>query len=868
MSIHNNNGVATPTVRLLTKLPKTSRDVTVANFDMSAHSFNALKASPVLSPLLMDHVSNPEGTFAVCFPSKRKTFADNIMKDASVTTPPDQTIIWTPVGPPAAGEKGIITEYIKDLPSYYADIETTNPQSRIPLNITQFKELGDGSDAQNNYKGPIWAPKTYTEQPQPDDTKIAREFFNGVVENDEAEDASGGSTTATATSSTSSSETVKNCVDQTIVADGLWWGVESNDFLEKNMPFWITLEKPKRPPVPAEHETVFIISLGIDSTENTDRYDIVLGINKKPVLIDYYGDNEIIRTFEGEASRVLTTNEQIDIGVMTSGGRLIIFVNGSTLVYTRTVKTGADDSISTIKEANIDAGKIRIYGTNLSCLMYTYPMTFARYSALAFPIPTSRKSLVAGAADVPIRYSAPDEFMNPSGKPVCILPQVAGVVAGTTYGVDSKRFRDHNGTIVTQPSFGLHLEGFANFISAEDITSNYSSLPNTGFFLLSMRPENRQWLNLPLKYSKTPYFFRIKGVDSQEKTIIANVIEDVTEDVISIKETSSAPDYFHLKKQATFTLYNTSGKYNNLRNKQFGIDIAWGWNGTTKRTFTGMSVSTSSSEIAGKETLTVQCEDYNYILQNTPIVNSPYYDGMVGYHAVKNLAERAGISEFERDWDDHETFFLPSGYSFSSPQMRFKSTDKIFDCIMGIVKRFEAYTYFDGMGKMHIDKLPGGLLGEVSPLVASVEFTSDPTETNKVLILENKNIDIDLKSTVNHISVLTLDRDNRNPIFFGFAALPPEYVDILAFKKKMMIDQPAYGEISVARSHAKELAKRVFKPIRKTSFKTVGVSTTVIEPLAFITVDGIFFRLISLSRDFNAETNDFVQNYECEWLNG
>ena len=65
-----------------------------------------------------------------------------------------------------------------------------------------------------------------------------------------------------------------------------------------------------------------------------------------------------------------------------------------------------------------------------------------------------------------------------------------------------------------------------------------------------------------------------------------------------------------------------------------------------------------------------------------------------------------------------------------------------------------------------------------------------------------------------------------------------------------------------------EMAERVFNPIRKTSFKTVGDTTSTLSPLDFINVDGIPFRIMSVSRSFNADGNDFTTEYEGEWLNG
>ena len=319
-------------------------------------------------------------------------------------------------------------------------------------------------------------------------------------------------------------------------------------------------------------------------------------------------------------------------------------------------------------------------------------------------------------------------------------------------------------------------------------------------------------------------------------------------------------------------------KYDALKQRQYGIDIRWTWNAdntsTAKdftKTFTGVIVSTSTNEVPGKETITLVCEDYNYILQNTPVVNSPFYDGMVGYHAVRDLAKRAGIGSFQKDWVPNiEEYFLPSGYSFTSPRMRFKSTDKIFDCIMTIVKRFEAFTYFDADGTMHIDRLPGGLLGydkaTFGPGVIDHYFSSDPTDVNKTTILDQRDIEVTFDSTANLISIFTLDRDTRNLI--AVSTIPKNKDNKILFKKPIMIDQPAYGDIDVARAHMYRLAERVFQPIRGISFKTVGVQQEIATPLQFIDVDDLPYRLTSVRRNYNADSNDFSQEYEARWLNG
>jgi hypothetical protein len=83
------------------------------------------------------------------------------------------------------------------------------------------------------------------------------------------------------------------------------------------------------------------------------------------------------------------------------------------------------------------------------------------------------------------------------------------------------------------------------------------------------------------------------------------------------------------------------------------------------------------------------------------------------------------------------------------------------------------------------------------------------------------------------------------------------------------LDQPALGDIEVARTYAERLAQRIFFPIRKSGFKTIGSSASTINSiLDFITVDGDEFRLMSLDRKYNADSNEFINEYGVEWLGG
>lgn len=872
MSLNKNLGVATPRVRILDKLPHIVNQPQKFNFDVSAFQWAAITNSEYYPPLLIENIINPERTFAVCHPSKRKYFVDNMLKHSDkAKSAPSKTIFWTPVGKPEG--LGIINSHLegkKKLP-YYSEKEDWIPILDAPV---------------EGYEGPVWLNKTYKEQAAPNDRKILkkwREFIQKelktsvtelpTLEEDEDPDVDQEKT----------EKTERDSVYQDKVKDGLWWGIESNNFVEKNMPFWITLEIPPKPPG-KDYETFYIISLGIKSGKK-NRYDLVLSPTKKPQLVDYYGTkgggegDATIRDFDVSSSRLGFDTGRLDIGFMNAGGRLIIFVNDSTLVYSRIFKEEGEEGL---KEADIAAGPIRVYGTNTTANIYAYPMTFARQGAMSFPIATKKVVSVFNenitddnkerkTKIIDIEYSAADAEGNPTQRPVVSMPTNKSVTSRhlEKWGIDCESFKDANSVIEITDSFGLHREGFAEFSSTDQAKSQLKFKTTNDFYILFLTCQDREdWLGSTIVSGKPPLFFNLKGVDEVPRDVGEQRVTNATNDVLSITENASAPDYFHIKKSATVTLYNENGTYDFLKGKQHGIQIDWSWNnsGGRKPTFTGIIIGHDTNEIPGKETITLKCEDYNHILESTPIINSPFYDGMIGYHVIKDLAQRAGIEKgaFVKEWEDDTEYFLPSGYSFTAPKMRFKSRDKLFECIIDIAKRFEAFVYFDGSGKFHIAKLPGGLLGPSPDTIsAEAQFSSDPN-TPYEIILDQRDIGIDFSSTFNQINCLTLERDTRNPIVIGITAGAS---NTLTFKKEYLIDQPAYGDREVARVHLNALSQRVFFPIRKMSFKTTG-SDIVLQALDFVTVDGIPFRVVSISRNFNAESNDYTSEYQLEWLNG
>lgn len=894
-----NLGIAKVKVSLCTTAPKVAAQTNIYNFDVTAHSWNAINTSPIFSPLLTEVIYDANVGFAALHPSKRKYMIDNYMDGttgmsaAASGTEVKPFISWKPLTA-KSDCKGvfntIITDAKKPADDYPADTPYVNTNS---------------SELPNDWKGPVWNDNNVYREPYPDDTKIIQTFYNrcGIEVTFDAPCLD--PVVATAASPIAQ----RNAIFQKVVRDGLWWAIKSNPFMkEDNTPFWVTIKKPV-PPTGANLQTVIIVRLAGDGTdtEQNNIFDLKLTTNERPRFIDYKMPPEVAVSslspdssptpstntgleieFPDEDARILPSTDRFEIGFMTVAGRIVVFINGKQFVYTRINKADDPNGGTALLECKIPKGSVEIYGTNIQAMINLSPMSFSPVSCFVAPIPRGEMvdpNSPGGTTTTSVVYKGVTWDLREAPS-VCHLPTEPNL-AIQRYGCDCRTFNGDGGdaTPVGATNTDFHKKGIVTFKKATQ--SVFTNIPDADFYYVVMKCENLP-ITIPaagggagtdydICYSGCPFFFRLKGLKSQPPTFGPSVT-DISANVISVEESSAAPDYFHIKKSATVTVYDPGGVISNptsgpLGKKQRGIEISWCWQdtgstGTLVKTFTGIITNVTTNQVAGKEIATFTCEDYMYILKQIPIINSPFYDGMVAFYAIKDIVKRMGMgdSDIINDWDTPNDYFLPAGFSFTKPVMRFPSNQNLFDCAINIIKRFEAYMYFDGDGRFHQAKLPGGLFSVPDSGTMLADFTSDPTDADtSSIILGERTVDFNFDSTVNNISIVTLDRDTKSYIVLGKGATSSE--SKIIFKKSYYLDQPAYGAKEPAKAHMEDLSKRMFFPILKTRWKTAGTNNTL-SALDFVTVDGQNFRLTSIKRSFSAESNDFNTSYEAEWLGG
>jgi len=846
------------------------------NFDVTADDYDALLNSAFMKPFLVDPIIDPQGTFSALHPAKRKLFIDNFIEgseNARNTSTTSNTcvdelpsIIWKAVAPKDLTGFGFINNIVTNKDKPLDEYEFVLPA----------KYLADPSVLEDDYKGPRWSDNNIEREPEPSD-EVLLQIWRDDLQIKKVEDFV----------KEASKTHPNNCVAdipstyyvwQTTPRDGLWYGIESNPFITtENTPFWVSIKK-EVSPTSFQNDTVFIISLGIGTTDQ--RYDLVLNMNAKPYLIDYKNDggkSGANRTKDGDqagdeekdakipqpaiqwdldTSRIISSEEDIEIGFMTCAGRLVIFVNGASLIYNR-----IEPEEGKIGECKIAKGGIRIFATNVKAEFNVSPMTFSPEAAIAFPIPVATN---INDSSTRIDYTGVDYRAEPATS-VCLLPTPPSV-RDPLFGCDCAKFIGPQGE-VNPTGTGFHRHGTVVFAPVANF--NLKTIPNSDFHLMRLATGTIDFGGVSIR-SGAPFYFRLKGIGIlEEPEEESGEPFNLSDFVVSISEDATANDYFHSSRSLSITCYNEDGILNSLRNGQSAISVRWGWEQGDEpvqtKTFTGLITGVNTSEKAGEEYITLNCEDYMHVLKNVPIINSPFYDGMVLFYAVRDMAIRAGMrpSGIINDWDSTDEYFLPAGFAFTKPLMKYPSQQSIMDCILDVVKRFEAVVFYDELGRLHVKKLPGGLFSV--PTTITAKFVSKPELGIQNVVLDEKNIEYDYNSTVNVISIMTVDRNTRNAIIVSHKAGSENR---LLYRKPYVERQGALGELAVARGRAEELGQRIFKPIKRTSFTVIGNVDTITQPLDFITLDDKPFRVMSIKRSFDAANNDFTQTYECEWLGG
>lgn len=685
-----------------------------------------------------------------------------------------------------------------------------------------------------------------------------------------------------------------------------YWGVECGASIDTMIPFYITVDRERFSG--GDKSTAIVIRI-IDSadgfytgTETTsESFDLVISENKGVELIDY---GNIITLTDDDGESFMPTTVSLDfgndialekhlrIGFLPVLGRLAVFINDVPNVYQRSrVDDDNTGSSFDFKAIEFKAEKIQVWGTNCQ----------ARVSLSAMSFFSGHMQLPIGPAqDENGNYNLNWEDIG-IGMPNNLSSDEEGSSAECCC---QKIFKDGAALSFPDDIDEEYGEKCANPMGKVAIVLSKSKKEDAKYLKLAMIGTHLKWkwgdtveatenhesgsiTDISVPWGGPPFLFRLRGT----KTEVANgtgggptpptpptsggsSTEDVSEDVISItRRFEESTENSLVQQTAEIVLYNDGGAHADLLKKGKGVQIWMGWEDVgggepTRKVFTGISLGGQRTEVAGREAISLHCEDYMRILEDTRILNSPYYDGMDAFDVIFDLAERAGITAIDdTPANDDERYFLPAGYSFNNPKAKFPKKTSVKEAISQISQAATCVVYFDENGEFHWEALQGGLLldnGDIE-VVDDGKYYRDPASAESEgwnIILDEFQADYLVGEAINKLYVWSIDRASGQ-----FISHPePEAEDsenVLPYKKIGFIDQPALGSIAAVRTQASRLAKRLYATPTKVNFSTV--TKAKITPLSFITVDDTLFRVNNFSETLDASNNSFTATITGEW---
>ena len=873
---YKNLNEANVRVEFLPEAPNLFYPNDIIEFDVRASQIDHFQKTNSISPFNLEGVSGFQNSatnegvvpFSYLGLAKRRWHLNNFLHWTGDTerqrrnhrafglSRPEPSVEWTPIAIANFGDpsSSIFPSYIRSFRERGLSIIAVPP---MPPDIIELFP--------RSYKGPKWNQEDLTYLPRPDDAATYEQLldqlgYDGSTGGGVGVDDDGSDDTCPQPSSV--------WIHQTVAKSGLLWGIQSNDCIEtKNLGFEILID-PDSPPS-SEVNTFLIIKFS--------DYELLFQIGQKPILYDFKFSTPRVTMIPTKSDdQTIYNGEKLDVRFEIVAGRLSITINGHAFFYTRynnfEEEEEVDGESQSIHEATIEEGSVTILGSNVSTRISLNLIDYPRLGGVGIRLPALSEINDGSYTGVTSRGEYRGSIFKIANQS---MPN------GYAYGIDAEiGVDDYSGEQVRPEGFGHNQKGviiFRSTNSLRNIGFDPSGEDDWGLLILgseSIESENSSAFFSGMEVSNvfTPYFFRMKGgiplLQDDERRSMVTPTSNV--EVISASETFNAPDYFHVEKNASITLLD-QGNFGQLQRGQSVVRLTWFWDDgeddhdPEENAFIGIVMDVTYSQEAGKSVVILQCSDYSAALK-TPIVNSPFYDGMIAYNAIENIAKRAGIIT-ENVWPDEESYSLPSGYQFTEPAMRFESEEMLDGCILKIIQRYEGYYYFNSEGKMIVTRLPGGLFSENAGDQVEAEFFSRPSQTTSYdqVILNQLDIQYDFNSTVNNISIYSLDMETKDPII---AASTAPNGGALLYKKTFLYDQAALGGIHAVRSYLADLRARMFYPIMKVSIQVAGNYALRLKPLSFFTVDGYVFRAMSVKKSFDAEGNDLNISIDGEWLGG
>ena len=258
--------------------------------------------------------------------------------------------------------------------------------------------------------------------------------------------------------------------------------------------------------------------------------------------------------------------------------------------------------------------------------------------------------------------------------------------------------------------------------------------------------------------------------------------------------------------------------------------------------FSGLSESSPITQRYESDVVKMKCTDLIQILEDQPIMNSPFFDGMNIEDAFKHICILNGLPEemFAVQSLSAKDEVIGIGYTFLDPVKRFDNNTPIYDAIQNISKMFWhvlrtnpdgtiVLTDLNSTGKNPEESGRHAVIDELDLTHDSFVFYADGLEAPNPYqrLYESYTVDRNFKENYSNLEVMTVSKESGAWIM-DFetwdvrSVEDPDSNDFIGYRKPMRLFEPAIGGKEETKKLSKNLERHVFQPAIKINFSTFG----------------------------------------------
>ncbi len=696
-------------------------------------------------------------------------------------------------------------------------------------------------------------------------------------------------------------------------------------------------------------QAYLVIAMG--PRQSSQYYYIVITQKGVPIFIASDGKSSICLGKYDIQGDALLKNQHLTITVRNHLGDIVIYFNKNQdhpwIVKRQAGLFQASDGKVSFKDLNIvPSAPIQIWGGNMSSAINFSPLVYSSSAVLRLPPPPkiSQKATQAHSFQAPTK----DQQLIK-----CVLSDTQGAAmdtksttgaiytcdAGRIFQVnsDSKmngwlggtRFLRDYGKQNRQKSY-IKLDMFVTGAGSGAIQTQTPQQQCTSFTIsASMIAGNHIFgvqpasdIQFELKNCKTPIMTGIRILFQPTTKQIGTMI-DASKLVTEYSDSWAANDYHSIQHTGRIKFLINQGMQNydstvkNLvalqkRGSVFYIQVYAGYagcnfpgskfsgcrkDGNLIKLFTGLCFGASITMQAGKRFMSAQIVDYQKVLQDTVMMNSPFYDGVRDVNVIYDLMQMASFSKQPNDpchliknyvdnygsntigpdgtQSSSQVYILPNSYArLSSPFWKMQDASRYWQNMVKLTKLAGKVIFFDCCGVLHYDVLPYNDIlygnGGVNSVQPNWKFTSsacDQDGKETFLVFQQVQLQRDVQSVVNSIVLITGSPDfklNVNSSVNASSINKPDSQGYVGYIKMYLQQDGIFGNQQSLQSLQKHY-KKFFKAPVIMKWKSMSVP---VRALDICCIDGQKVIATNVSTTISAADNSWWTDIQGQWYSG